>query len=35
MEKDQIIILEDRVLISISSNDKEFLQNIITIDIKK
>ena len=36
MEKDQIIILEDRGLISISGNDKEeFLQNIITNDIKK
>ena len=36
MEKDQIIILEDRGLISVTGVDaKEFLQNIITNDIKK
>ena len=36
MEKDQIIILEDRGLISITGDDaKEFLQNIITNDIEK
>ena len=36
MEKDQIIILKDRGLISISGDDsKEFLQNIITNDIEK
>ena len=36
MKKDQIIILEDRGLISISGQDsKEFLQNIITNDISK
>jgi len=36
MEKDQIIILENRGLISISGNDaKEYLQNIITNDINK
>ena len=36
MEKDQIIILEDRGLISISGDDsKEFLQNVITNDIEK
>ena len=36
MEKDQIIILEDRSLISVSGNDaKEFLQNILTNDIDK
>jgi folate-binding protein YgfZ len=36
MEKDQIIILEDRGLISVTGDDaKEFLQNIITNDIKK
>ncbi len=36
MEKDQIILLEDRGLISISGEDtKNFLQNIITNDIDK
>ena len=36
MEKDQIIILENRGLISISGEDaKEYLQNIITNDINK
>ena len=36
MKKDEIIILEDRGLISISGIDaKEFLQNIITNDIEK
>jgi folate-binding protein YgfZ len=36
MEKDQIIILEDRGLISITGEDaKEFMQNIITNDINK
>ena len=36
MEKDQIIILEDRGLISISGEDaKDFLQNIITNNIEK
>ena len=36
MKKDEIIILEDRGLISISGLDaKEFLQNIITNDIEK
>ncbi len=36
MEKDQIIILENRGLISISGEDaKDFLQNIITNDIDK
>ncbi len=36
MEKDQIIILEHRGLISITGDDaKEFLQNIITNDINK
>ena len=36
MKKDEIIILEDRGLISISGDDaKEFLQNIITNDIEK
>ena len=36
MEKDQIIILEKRGLISITGEDaKEFLQNIITNDINK
>ena len=36
MEKDQIILLEDRGLISITGNDVEnFLQNIVTNDIKK
>ena len=36
MEKDQIILLEDRGLISITGEDtKNFLQNIITNDIDK
>ena len=36
MKKDQIILLEDRGLISITGNDaKNFLQNIITNDIEK
>ena len=36
MEKDQIIILENRGLISITGNDaKEYLQNIVTNDINK
>ena len=36
MEKDQIILLEDRGLISINGEDaKNFLQNIITNDIDK
>ena len=36
MEKDQIIILQDRGLISVTGDDaKEFLQNIITNDIEK
>ena len=36
MEKDQIILLEDRGLISITGDDaKNFLQNIITNDIEK
>ncbi len=36
MEKDQIILLEDRGLISITGSDaKNFLQNIITNDIEK
>tara|TARA_X000001036_G_C20677930_1_gene804853 strand:- start:1454 stop:2335 length:882 start_codon:yes stop_codon:yes gene_type:complete len=36
MEKDQIVILEDRGLISVSGKDtKEYLQNIITNDIDK
>ena len=36
MEKDKIIILEDRGLISISGEDtKDFLQNIITNNIEK
>ena len=36
MEKDQIILLEDRGLISIIGEDtKNFLQNIITNDIEK
>ncbi len=36
MEKDQIILLEDRGLISITGEDiKSFLQNIITNDIEK
>ena len=36
MEKDQIILLEDRGLISISGEDaKNYLQNIITNDIEK
>ena len=36
MKKDEIIILEDRGLISITGDDvKEYLQNIITNDIEK
>ena len=36
MKKDQIIIFENRGLISIKGEDaKEFLQNIITNDINK
>ena len=36
MEKDQIVLLEDRGLISIDGEDsKTFLQNIITNDIEK
>ena len=36
MEKDQIILLEDRGLISITGEDsKNFLQNIITNDMEK
>ena len=36
MEKDQIILLEDRGLISISGEDsKDFLQNIVTNDVNK
>ena len=36
MEKNQIIILEDRGLISVTGDDaKEFLQNIITNDVEK
>ena len=36
MEKDQIILLQDRGLISITGVDaKNFLQNIITNDIEK
>ena len=36
MEKEQIIILEDRGIISISGEDvKDFLQNVITNDIEK
>ena len=36
MKKDQIILLENRGLISISGDDaKNFLQNIITNDIEK
>ncbi len=36
MEKDQIVILEDRGLLSISGEDaREYLQNIITNDINK
>ena len=36
MEKDQIIILENRGLISITGEDaKDYLQNIITNDIHK
>ena len=36
MKKDQIVILEDRGLISIFGKDaKEYLQNIITNDINK
>ena len=35
MEKDQIVLLEDRGLISITGEDtKNFLQNIITNDIE-
>ena len=36
MKKDQIILLEDRGLISITGEDnKNFLQNIITNDVEK
>ena len=36
MEKEQVIILEDRGLISVSGEDtKDFLQNILTNDIDK
>ena len=36
MEKDQIIILENRGLVSVTGEDaKEYLQNIITNDINK
>ena len=36
MKKDEIIILENRGLISITGDDvKEYLQNIITNDIEK
>ena len=36
MKKDEIIILEDRGLISITGDDaKEYLQNIVTNDIYK
>ena len=36
MEKDQIIILENRGLISVTGKDaKDYLQNIITNDIHK
>ncbi len=36
MEKDQIVLLQDRGLISINGNDcRKFLQNIITNDIEK
>ena len=36
MKKDEIIILKDRGLISITGDDvKEYLQNIITNDIEK
>ena len=36
MEKNQIVILKDRGLISVSGKDADnFLQNIITNDIKK
>ena len=36
MDKDQIILLEDRGLISINGEDaKNFLQNIITNDVDK
>ena len=36
MQKDEIIILEDRGLISVTGDDaKEYLQNIITNDIDK
>ena len=36
MEKDQIVILKDRGLISLSGPDvKDFLQNILSNDIEK
>ena len=36
MEKDQIIILENRGLVSVTGDDaKEYLQNLITNDINK
>ena len=36
MEKDQIIILENRGLVSITGDEaKEYLQNIITNDVNK
>ena len=36
MEKDQIVLLKDRGLISINGDDsKNFLQNIITNDVEK
>ena len=36
MQKDQIILLKDRGLISISGKDaKSFLQNIVTNDVEK
>ena len=36
MEKEQIVILENRGLISISGEDKsEFLQNILSNDVNK
>ena len=36
MEKDQIVILKDRGLISVSGeNTKEFLQNIVSNDVNK
>ncbi len=36
MEKNQIIVIEDRGLVSISGEDaKDFLQNIITNDVEK